>query len=105
MLPLGVARFDLGEVEHLVDEPRQPLGLLDDDAEELRALAGVEVRVVVQDLGERADRGQRRAQLVRDGRDEVVLQPVELLQPLVRRAQLGGRAASSSRDFCSSWWL
>ena len=54
--------------------------------------AGVEVRVVVQDLGERADRGERRAQLVRHRGDEVVLEPVELLQALVGGLQArGGR--------------
>ena len=90
-VPLDVARLELARVEHLVDEPRQALGFLDDDAEEARALGRLEVRVVAQDLGERADRGQRRAQLVRHGRDEVVLQPVELLQALVGRAQLRGR--------------
>ncbi len=43
------------------------------------ALARRQVGVVMQDLRERADRGQRRAQLVGDRRDEVVLEPVELL--------------------------
>ena len=51
----------------------------------------------MQDLGERADRGERRAQLVGHRRDEVVLQPVELLQPLVGRAQLGGRRLELAR--------
>ena len=39
--------------------------------------------VVEQKLEVAADRGQRRPQLVRDERDELVLQPVELAQPLV----------------------
>ena len=42
--------------------------------------AAVHVGVVAHQLGERADRGQRRAQLVRHRRHEVVLQPVEALQ-------------------------
>ena len=67
---------------------RQALGLLDDDAEEARALRGRQLRVVVQDLGEGADRGERRAQLVRHGGDELVLHAVELGEALVRRAQL-----------------
>jgi hypothetical protein len=45
----------------------------------------------VQDLGERADRGERRAQLVRHGRDEVVLEAVELLQALVGGLEARGR--------------
>ena len=74
MLPLGAARLDLGEVEHLVDEPRQPLGLLDDDRRGTAARSAPrQVRVVVEDLGEGTDRGERRAQLVADRRDEVVL--------------------------------
>ena len=36
------------------------------------------------------DRGQRGAQLMRDQADELVLQPVQLAQLLVLRAQLGG---------------
>ena len=86
--PLAAARIELREIEHLVDEPREPLALLQDDGEETRALGFVEAGIVVQDLGEGADRGQRRAQLVRDGGDEIVLEPVELLQPLVGGAQL-----------------
>ena len=88
-LPLGLAGLDLREVQHLVDEPRQALGFLGNDAEEFRALLGVHVGVLEQDLREGADRSERRAQLVAYRRYEVVLHPVELLQLLVRRAQLG----------------
>jgi hypothetical protein len=103
--PLGLARFDLGEIEHLVDETRQALGFLRDDAEEFLPLAELDVGVVEQDLGERADRRERRAQLVRHRRDEIVLQPVELLQPLVRFPQLGrspprARATSARAGGC-----
>ena len=84
--------LELGEVEHLVDEAREALGFLDDEAEEAVALVRVDVGMVVQDLRERADRGERRAQLVRHGGDEVVLEAVELLQPLVGRLEArGGR--------------
>ena len=51
--------------------------------EELAALVRRQIGHVAQDLRERADRGQRRAQLVADRGDEVVLEPVELLQPRV----------------------
>ena len=67
----------------------------------------LDLGVVEQDLGERADRGERRAQLVAHRRDEVVLQPVELLQPLVGRAQLRpspprARATSARAGGCRS---
>ena len=87
--PLGTAGLELGEVQHLVDEAGQSLAFLDNDREELLPLGRVELQVVVQDLGKRPDRRERRAQLVRDRGDEVVLQAVELLQALVGRAKLG----------------
>ena len=65
-------------------------------------LSGSSSRVVLEDLRERADRGERRAELVRDVRDEVVLHPVELLQLLVRDCAARRRRLASSRDFCSS---
>jgi hypothetical protein len=54
----GPARLDLGEVEDLIDEARQTLGLLCDDAEEfLRCRARPRGRR--KDLRERAYRGER----------------------------------------------
>jgi len=50
---------------------------------------------------QRTDRGERRAQLVRDRGHEVVLEPVQALQLLVGLAQLGV-ARSSERDLSSS---
>ena len=88
VVPLRIARFELGEIEHLIDEAGQPLRLLDDDAEEAFALLEVELGTVLQDLGERPDRRERRAQLVRHRRDEVVLHAIELLEPAVCFAQL-----------------
>src|SRR6266705_1916431 len=90
-MPLRGAGLYLGEVQHLVDEAGEPLGLLDDDPEKLRALALFEAGIVIEDFRERTDRSERRAQLVRHGGDEVVFQAVELLQSLVRAAQLVGR--------------
>ncbi len=72
-VPLRTTGFELGEVEHLIDESRETLAFLGDDGQELVPLRRVEIGIVVQDLGERADRGQRRAELVRHGRHEVVL--------------------------------
>src|SRR5712691_6604107 len=90
-MPLRGAGFDLGEVQHLVDKASQALRFLDDDAEELGALAFVQAGIVVEDLRERADRSERRAQLVSHGGNEVVLQAIELLQPPVGAPQLVGR--------------
>ena len=50
----------------------------------------VHLRVVAHQLGEGADRGQRRAQLVRHRGHEVVLQPVQALELAVQRAHLRG---------------
>jgi hypothetical protein len=90
-VPLGASGLDLRKVQHLVDQAREPFGFLGDDAEKLGALLARDVGVLQQDLRKGADRGERRAQLVRDGGDEIVLQAVELGEPLVRLAQLGGR--------------
>src|SRR3546814_10770936 len=49
-------------IEDLVQKPGQPLALLEDDADEPRALCGREVARREQDLGEGADGGHRRAQ-------------------------------------------
>ena len=71
-----------------MDESGQTFVLARDDAQELGALVDSELGVVVQDLGEGADRGERRAQLVRHGRQELVLAPIEFLEAVVDVAQL-----------------
>ncbi len=95
--PLHAARLHLGEVEDHVDQARKALALLDDDAEELLALRGAHARVVVKDFAERAHRCKRRAELVADRRDEVVLETVELLELLVGGAQLAARRLELAR--------
>ena len=58
--------------EDVVDGAREPVGLARDDVEQLRALLVVERDVAAAQRHRRAvDRGERRAQLVRDGRDEL----------------------------------
>ena len=89
-MPFGIAGFYLGEIEHLVDQARQALGFARDDAEKFFALNEFERRVVVQDFGKCADRGQRCAQFMRHSRYEIVLQAVEFLQPLIGGAQFRG---------------
>ena len=59
-MPLRGAGLDLGEVQHLVDEAGEPLGLLDDNPEKLSALGLVQTGIVIEDLRERTDRSERR---------------------------------------------
>jgi hypothetical protein len=61
------------EVEQLVDEVGEPLAFLDQDGDELLALARRQIDVVVQDLGEGANRGQQGQQLVARGREIGIL--------------------------------
>ena len=89
-MPFGVTRFDLGHVQHLVDQARQALGFGHDDAHELLALGLRHASVVLHEFGQRADGGERRAQFVRHRRHEVVLEPIQALQLLIGGAQLGG---------------
>ena len=88
-MPLGVARLDLGQVQHLVDQARQPLGLGHDDGDKVLALLWRHVFIVAHQLGQCANRRERRAQLVRDRRHKVVLEPVQALELLVGAAQFG----------------
>ena len=77
------ARLEARGAEQRLDEPVEPLGLARDVADERRAVLLAEARVLAQQrLGEAVDRGQRRAQLVRDGGHEVALE-------LLERAHLG----------------
>ncbi len=65
---------------------RETLALFEDDLEKLPPPAGVEVRVVAEDLRESPDRGERRPKFVRHRRHEVVLHPIELEQTVVGAA-------------------
>ena len=78
-LQRGAAGLHALEVEDVVDEADEAVGVGDGDAEEVERL-GVDV---ADDAGgeqaERAaDAGERRAQFVRDGGDELVFEGVEL---------------------------
>src|SRR3546814_2737230 len=66
-------------------------------SEEAAAVADIDLRIIEQDLAERADRGQRRAQLVADRREELVLHAVELLEARIGLAQLGGQRLQLAR--------
>ena len=85
--PAGV---DLGDEEEVADEPLQAVGVALDDAQELALLVGqVSGCSVEHELEVAANRGEGRAELVRDERDELVLQPVELAELLVLLALAG----------------
>ena len=79
--------LDLSEEEQIADQAEQPLGVAIDDPEEPALLVGEVAAFVEQQLEVPADRGEGRPQLVGDERDEVVLEPVELPQPLVLLGQ------------------
>ncbi len=75
----GTARLHALKVEDVVDEADEAIGVGDGDAEEILCL-GVDV---ADDAGgeqaeSAANAGERRAQLVRDGGDELVFEGVEL---------------------------
>ena len=76
---LQTADLDLVEHEEVLDEAAQPRGVAPDDVEghvlPVRQVAEV---AVDEQLEVAADRGQRGAQLVTDGRHEVGLLPVQL---------------------------
>ena len=76
--PMGV---ELGQVEHVADEPLEPLRLGGDHLERL----GARLRVLDQPFPQRidvaADRRQRRPQLVRDRHQEVPLLLLGLGEP------------------------
>ena len=74
--------------EDVVDRAREPLGLAGDDVEHLRALVVVERDIAPPQRHRRAvDRGERRAQLVGDRRDE--LRAHRLERPLLGQVAEG----------------
>ena len=81
---LQLTGLQTGREQQVVDEPQQPVGAPRDDLEEAAAL-GVERRAVLveRELDVADDRRERRAQVVGDERDELVLQPVGLDEPCV----------------------
>ena len=87
------ARLDVGERQQVVDQGEQAPAVAVDDRDDAAVLVAEDaVDVLGQDLGVAPDAGQRRAQLVRHGRDELALEPVHLLQFGVRPGQQLGLA-------------
>ena len=67
-----------GDAEKIVDDPDEALGFLRDVAEKARPLGIGELDVgALKCLREAVDRGERRAKLVRDRRDEVGLHLID----------------------------
>ena len=99
-----LAGLHLRDEEQVADEVEEPLRVALDDAEELALLVRQLARLAVeQELDVAPDRRQRRAQLVRHERDELVLQPVELAAG-ARSAPNRSRwaASANARASCSA---
>ncbi len=74
----ALAAADALEVEDVVDEADEAVGVADGDLEHLLRLLGAGGECAAGEQAERsAERGERRAELVGDGGDELVLHAVE----------------------------
>ena len=78
-----LARVGLRDEQEIADEMEQAVDIAVDDLQELTVLGRELVCVVEDELEVAANRGQRRSQLVRDERHELVLQAVEAAKPFV----------------------
>ncbi len=79
-----------GQGEQVTDQQLEALGVPVDHRERLHLVRGqLAERLLQQHLEVAGDAGQRRAQLVGDGRDELGLRQVELTQPVHRRLLVG----------------
>ena len=74
---LDAARLDARDVEQVVDEVDEAVGRQRRRCRRTRAGASVSDSSAAQQLDEALDRGQRAAQLVRGGGDELALQALE----------------------------
>ncbi len=83
---LGLERelpgLDLRDEEEVAHEPQEPVRVAVHDVEEAPVLER-KLGIVEDELQVAGDRRQRRAQLVRDERDELIFETVELAQPVV----------------------
>ena len=83
-----LARVELGHEQQVVDEPSKPIGVALGDREELTLFVSeLSGFVPDQQVEVAVDRCQGSAQLVRDRRDELILQPIEVEEPIRRFAQ------------------
>ena len=74
---LDVVGLDPRDVEQVVDEVDESIGRFEDDVDELALALGHALGRALEQLDEPLDRGQRAAQLVRGGRDELALGALE----------------------------
>jgi len=88
-MPFHAPGLDFLKIEHLVDQACQTFGFLDDNGCEVYVFFDVDLRIGVQDFGNRSHRRQRRAQFVGDGGDEFVFEAVEFLQAFIGGFQFG----------------
>ena len=84
-------RVQLGEVEHVADEPAELLRLGGDDLERRVGQLGIGDDAFAQGGDMAANRGRGRAQLVRDGHEEVAL-------ALLRLRETGRHLAKALRE-------
>ena len=96
-----VARLEPRQVQELVDEPPEPLGLHE---HHLQRLGIGLLDAVEQVLQVRPQRRDRRLQLVRDVRDQLAAQPLEALElgahPVERVGELADLVARVRLDRC-----
>ena len=83
LVELLLLPLEAREVEHVVDQPREPLGFDHDDAQILRVFRGALAAAILHQFGKHADGSERRLQLVRDIGNEVGL--------LLRERELAAR--------------
>ena len=86
-------RVELRQVEHVADEPLEPDRLAGDDVERGPLELGVVEQPVADRVDVALDRGQRRAELVRDRHQELPLALLGRRQPRRHLVELLGQAA------------
>jgi hypothetical protein len=75
---LHFAGLDFFQVQDVVDEPNESIGVVDGDPEQLFAFGGKIARHPARQKAERTPkRSQRRAELVGNHRDELVFHPLD----------------------------
>ena len=99
------ARLEPAHPEDVVDDPREPLGLGGDDVEQpLTLRARARHRRALKGQRGAVDRRERRAELVRDRRDELALQALDapLLGQVAERVDGAAREARRPRSRASA---
>ena len=87
-----------GQVEQVVEQADQVAAVVEDDLDRLHLLGGERVALQHQQLGEALHRGERAAQLVRGGEDELVFEPVELVALARLQLELAGHLVEGGAE-------